>query len=86
MTERIVASAINLDWMIIVWKRHSDCIASLENSLQVLDISTITQDEQWFYTSEHRRVNRNDAYFIALEYWQIDDKNTDPFLYSEDLR
>ena len=83
--EKIIASAINIDWMIIVWKRHSDCMARMPHVIPMH--VPAKQAVQWFYTNHHRRVDRREAYTIASEYWQIDWSRIDEWiLFSEDLR
>lgn len=81
--ETITASAININWAIIVWKRHCDCIKSAVESW--IWEAPIRSSEQWFYTSEFRYVDRYEWAKIAFMSKQIKEPKID-FLYSEDLR
>jgi len=87
--ERIISAAINLHWVIIVWKRHWDCYASLKwiyGEPKNVPNWVITSG---FWTNEFRYINRQEAFELAKANWQLaktqrDRKDQD--LYSEDLR
>lgn len=84
--ERIIASAYNIDWCIVVWKRHNDCLKSMEWSW--LRKPQYLPDESGFYTSEFRYVDRKEWMLVAKAAGQLLDRaptwgaNT---LYSEDV-
>ena len=81
--EMIVASAINIDWCIIVGKRHSDCLKWVHNLH--LDHNPL-HNEQWFYTDKFRFINREEALKLAKENWQFIGQQHWDILYSENLR
>ena len=83
--EYIVSAAININWMIVVWKRHWNCFHSLSW------IYAEPQDApkniiQWFYTNKFRFIEREEALKLAKENWQYKWDNSSTILFSEDLR
>ena len=83
--ERIICSAININWIIFVWKRHFNCIKQWIDSWIITIKRPVWQDEQWFYTSEFRYVDRYEWLEIAEKAWQLI-REAIWMLFSEDLR
>jgi len=83
LVEKIIASAININGAIIVWKHHCDCIKSAVESW--IGKAPIRSSWQWFYTSKFRFVFRDEAKDIAVMSWQCWATNSE-LLFSEDLR
>ena len=75
--------------MIVVWKRHSDCIISMKKILKKSDIK-LNSKMQWFYTSKFRFVDRKKWMKIAIKANQMlnEDYKQDweeDILFSEDI-
>lgn len=85
--EIIICAAININWVIIVWKRHWNCFSSLSGIYA--ESSDVPRNiTHWFRTNRFRFINRKEAFNLAKENWQLkkeerDRKDKD--LYSEDL-
>ena len=82
--EKIICSAYNIDWAIIVWKRHHNCIRSIVESWIK---EHVTSDiPNWFYTNKFRFVDRIEWMKIAKDADQLVMQTYWDLLFSEDLR
>ena len=83
--ETIICSAINVHWCIIVGKRHGNCFIGL--SKLYAEPSDVPSDLiQWFYTSEFRFIEREEALILAQSNGQYKGDHSSSILFSEDLR
>lgn len=85
--EVIICSAYDVNWAIIVWKRHCNCLGWMRDA--GIKPPPYSPDKSGFYTNKFRYVDRKEWMIIAKAAGQLLDraptweKDT---LYSEDLR
>lgn len=82
--EKIIASAYNINWAIIVGKRHNNCIDSIIDAwiMKVVTLDT----PSGFYTDQFRYIDRKEALLLAKQNWQFKGEQCWDILYSENLR
>ncbi len=83
--EFITCSAININWCIVVWKRHWNCFIWL-SKLYAEPWDVPQWIIQWFYTDKFRFIEREEALKLAKKNWQYKWDNKSNILFSEDLR
>lgn len=63
----LTACVLKKDWTPIFCKRHWDGIFVKKNIYN----ENTTQEQQWFRTTENRFLNREEAFKLASENWQL---------------